>query len=183
MFPWRRPCSLGKECSLKLQPCWPVVAGPALQRDEQGVLRVFQLGFESHRVLREWLQNLYRKEALAATGRVRRSYHRRDPNLAVGLDLPAPLPQSRVLAAGHKAVWRASSSRPYQLASLASGGSCWYYYSLRRGALNEFTVCGLPSPSRPRFTLVLPCDRGSSCRDPSTCPSVRGALLCSCSSL
>ena len=28
--PLEEACSLGKECCLKLQPCWPVVAGPAL---------------------------------------------------------------------------------------------------------------------------------------------------------
>ena len=158
VLPWLRvlptASALLSRCGWTCSPC-----GGQLQcRDEHGTIRVFRLGFESHRVLLEWLKDIYRKETLRRTGRVCRSYHRSDPHLAVGLDLPAPPRRGRVVAAGHKAVWKAAAARPFQLAALACGGTCWYYFSLRRGALQRIPdcLCGLAEPSRPHLLWCCP---------------------------
>ena len=47
-------------------------------------------GFDGFQVVFQWLRQHYRQTMVAQTGRVNHRYHRDDPSLAAGLDLPAP---------------------------------------------------------------------------------------------
>ena len=65
-------------------------AGSELQRrDRAGRLRVVRPGFDGFQVVFQRLRQHYRQRMVAQTGRVKHRYHRDEPSLAAGLDLPA----------------------------------------------------------------------------------------------
>ena len=132
--------------------------------DEYGVLRTFRLGWDSPKILRDWLLLAYRRYALNKCGRVRRSFHRDDVRLARGLDLAAPALNQFVLAAGHKRVWRHAEAGPERQAAPASGCSYWHYNAkwFEAQTAKAECLCGLLQPSRPHLTWN--CERTASTR-------------------
>ena len=130
------------------------------RRDAQGGLRKVCIGYESFAVLRVWLEDFYRDQFLRRCKRVAHSLHRPpEPDLAQGLDLPAPPQPFRVQFQGHKAVLADQSSMFHRRAAFLSGGTTWFFNKAATAtALHNRTrcLCGSSRPSRAHLLWVCP---------------------------
>ena len=134
-----------------------LVRDKALSRtDDNGVQRKYFFGVDSFKVLIQWLTEAHRYKAVMECGRVSRSYHRSDDNLARGMALPKPPEGARYAFAGHRSLGQPSASLEIRRACLATGGTAWYH-NARHGlrAISGQAVlcrCGGAWPSRPHIT-------------------------------
>ncbi|CAE7286667.1 unnamed protein product [Symbiodinium sp. CCMP2592] len=142
---------------------WTNPAGTHLfRRDSVGDLRQFQLGVDNREVILEWLRDVHRRLRLASCSRVCRSLHRDpQPDLAQGLDLPGPPPESLCLFQGHVKAWKRARDSVDRATALAGGCSSWYkvkrdYTSSLPAASQIRCLCGLRQPSRPHLMWACP---------------------------
>ena len=94
------------------------------------------------------------------TGRVVQSFHRRDPSLARGLDLPPPPPNHKYAFSGHRICHDEARDSYLHHASSVTGGSAWFLNAGQRffNATEQSTcLCGAPQPSRVHITWCCPC--------------------------
>ena len=126
------------------------------RRDDDNGLRFFRIGYDSRSVLRNWLIEHFKLQAVHQCPRIAKSFHRPNPDLARGLALPAPQPGTRYALAGHRTL---GVDTPVSLrrAAQASGGSCWHVAKRVPGYQHPLRcVCGLEAPSRAH--LAWNCD-------------------------
>ena len=124
--------------------------------DAQGNLRSFEFGCDAMRILRHWLEEVAQQDALHRCGRVKRSLHRRDAGLAVGLDLPKPPPDCHFALGGHRLLGK-EGPLEIRRAAHATGGTGWHMAAKLQLPSNVPTtcLCGALNPSRPH--LVWSC--------------------------
>ena len=94
------------------------------------------------------------------TGRVVRSYHRQDPSLARGLDLPVPPPDHAYAFSGHRICHDEAQSSFLHHASSVTGGSAWFLNAGQRffnSTAQSTCLCGASQPSRVHITWCCPC--------------------------
>ena len=144
----------------KLQ--WSLGAdGCRLQRfDPNGAARFLEVGVDSFKCVHRWLTDHYRGVYIKKTGRVVQSFHRRDPNLARGLDLPAPPPDHTYVFSGHRICHDEARSSYLHHASSVTGGSAWFLNAGQRffnTTVQSTCLCGALQPSRVRITWCCPC--------------------------
>ncbi|CAE7516923.1 unnamed protein product [Symbiodinium natans] len=125
------------------------------RRDERGYVRSFHVGFDSEKLLHEWLVDWHRRAALDATVRVRRSLHRDgdEEDLAQGLSLPTVPTGSLCVYAGHRKAYEASANRHVRNSALATGCSVWAKAAKQRVPAERIKTCGCGAsfPSRPHL--------------------------------
>ena len=130
------------------------------RRDAQGGLRKMCIGFESFALFRVWLEDFYRDLYLRRCKRVTHSLHSPpEPDLAQGLDLPAPPQPYRAQFQGHKAVLNDKSSMYHRRAAFLSGGTTWFFNKAAPPArLHNRTrcLCGASRPSRAHLLWTCP---------------------------
>ena len=139
--------------------------GSRLRRfDHHGAARLLEVGVDSFKCVHRWLTDFYRGAYIKKTGRVVQSFHRRDPNLARGLDLPAPPPDHTYAFAGHRICHEEAKSSYLHHASTVSGGSAWFLNAGQRffnSTVQSTCLCGALQPSRVRIrwhiTWCCPC--------------------------
>ena len=101
--------------------------GQVLTRlDRQGRMRALHLGYDGLDVAFRWMRQHYRQTFALSAGRVARSLHRDDPDLATGLCLPQPSGHEVYHFDGHRQS-RAVQSREATLASTGAGGTVWHF--------------------------------------------------------
>ncbi|CAE7627834.1 unnamed protein product, partial [Symbiodinium necroappetens] len=125
------------------------------RRDSVGQVRTFWFGFDSLEVLKEWLPDWHRRDALQSCGRLRQNYHRGVPGLAMGEYFPPVPPHTLCTFEGHVAAYQTGSFFAKQLA-LGYGCSAWD--RAKRAQLEELPDChcGLAAPSRPHLVWRCP---------------------------
>ena len=158
-------------------------SGDALYRyDDYGCRRCFRIGFDPPDVLRMWVHDHHRRQALAATSRVHQHLNREDDSvldgngrsvpIAKGLDLVKPPGRLMVFGCGHKACFETPAGKFVKQAALATGASVWSKNpGVRLSALDRKAkcACGSVFPSRPHLAWncdASPC-RGAALRWPS----------------
>ena len=135
-------------------------AGFELQRrDRAGRLRVARPGFDGFQVVFQWLRQRYRQTMVAQTGRVNHRYHRDDPSLAAGLDLPAPSMDADYRFDGLLSAIN-MGLRATDRAAIGGGHSCWFYNA--HGDFPEdharwLCLCGRSRPSHVHLLWCCPC--------------------------
>ena len=133
---------------------WQVTeGGGAIQRhDDEHNVRTFRFGYDNLSILKMWLVERFKLLGVRGCSRIRNSYHRSDPSLARGLNLPAPPPGTRHALAGHRALGR-SGPLDVQRAAVASGNSTWHVAKRIKGfSKQQICVCGMRAPSRAHLT-------------------------------
>ncbi len=146
---------------------WADAGGRYIHRtDSYGSVRRFKVGHDSLSILHEWLCDFHRERELRP--RIRRKFHRDDPQCATGLDLPGPPERGFCLFAGHRVAWASDGTKYLKHAAMASGGSVWYKFpgssSFDPGDLRWNCRCGLYKPSR--VHLVWSCPETAHLRPP-----------------
>ena len=135
--------------------------GINMQRvDTNGILRTLEVGVDSFRCVHRWLTDHFRGEYMKKTGRVVQSFHRRDPSLARGLDLPPPPPNHEYAFSGHRICHDEARDSYLHHASSVTGGSAWFLNAGQRffNATEQSTcLCGAPQPSRVHIMWCCPC--------------------------
>ncbi|CAE7363201.1 Pol, partial [Symbiodinium sp. CCMP2592] len=130
------------------------------RRDAAGALRTVHIGFESFRVVQDWLEGFYRQQYLSRCRRVSQSMHRvLEDGVARGLELPAPPRGFRIRLQGHKRVLADRSSLFHRRAAFLSGGTTWHFEKSvgpRRDQLHLRCLCGALRPSRAHLLWVCP---------------------------
>ncbi|CAE7196350.1 gcs-1 [Symbiodinium sp. CCMP2592] len=143
---------------------WSVVERPDgfffACRDDLGISREVQVGWESFAEVKGWLFDHYRHLYMQRCQRVWRSFHRPDPSLARGLDLEPPLRDARFSFRGHRVAMHEATTPYMRRAAAVTGGSCWFFTAGQ--GLNEQhrrmqCLCGATAPSRPHVTWVCEC--------------------------
>ena len=136
-------------------------SGSRLQRlDGNGVIRSLEVGVDSFSCVHRWLTDHFRGEYMKKTGRVVRSLHRRDPDLARGFDLPAPPPGHAYAFGGHRICHDEATDSYLHHASSVTGGSAWFLNAGQRffhSAVQSTCLCGASQPSRVHITWCCPC--------------------------
>ena len=136
-------------------------SGCNLQKfDANGALRSLEVGVDSFRCVHRWLTDHFRAEYMKKTGRVVQSFHRQDPSLARGLDLPAPPPEHEYAFCGHRICHDEANSSYLHHASSVTGGSAWFLNAGERffNSTSQSTcLCGALQPSRVHITWCCPC--------------------------
>ena len=140
---------------------WPSEDGFCILRtDSSGNTRSFALGMDNPCVLQEWLTDWHRVRAIRNCTRLRKSLHRDNGSLAVGLDLPRPPDPSLCLFAGHVSTWQATGSIHSKRAAMASGCSFWWKHpqckELSEADPRLLCACGKAKPSRPHLVWNCP---------------------------
>ena len=134
--------------------------GRSLQRiDANGALRALEVGVDSFKCVHQWLTAHFRGEYMKKTGRVVQSFHRRDPSLARGLDLPPPPPNHEYAFRGHRICHDEAKTSYLHHASSVTGGSAWFLNAGQRffnSTVQSNCLCGAPQPSRVHITWVCP---------------------------
>ncbi|CAE7196323.1 Slc9a8 [Symbiodinium sp. CCMP2592] len=143
---------------------WSVVERPDgfffACRDDLGISREVQVGWESFAEVKGWLFDHYRHLYMQRCQGVWRSFHRPDPSLARGLDLAPPLRDARFSFRGHRVAMHEATTPYMRRAAAVTGGSCWFFTAGQ--GLNEQhrrmqCLCGATAPSRPHVTWVCEC--------------------------
>ncbi|CAE7517053.1 gcs-1 [Symbiodinium sp. CCMP2592] len=143
---------------------WSVVERPDgfffACRDDLGISREVQVGWESFAEVKGWLFDHYRHLYMQRCQRVWRSFHRPDPSLARGLDLAPPSRDARFSFRGHRVAMHEATTPYMRRAAAVTGGSCWFFTAGQ--GLNEQhrrmqCLCGATAPSRPHVTWVCEC--------------------------
>ena len=134
--------------------------GQSLQRfDLSGTLRKLEVGVDSFRCVQAWLIEHFRRSYMQKTGRVVQSFHRPDPNLARGLDLPAPPANHSYAFSGHRICHDEARDSYLHHASSVTGGSAWFLNAGQRffnSTVQSTCMCGAPQPSRVHLTWCCP---------------------------
>ena len=134
--------------------------GLCLQRfDPSGTLRKLEVGVDSFRCVQGWLIDHFRRAYMQKTGRVVRSFHRQDPSLASGLDLPAPPASHTYAFSGHRICHDEARDSYLHHASAVTGGSTWFLNAGQRffnSTVQATCMCGAPQPSRVHLTWCCP---------------------------
>ena len=125
--------------------------------DVDGNQRCYGFGCDSIQVLRHWLEEAFQHRHLHMCGRVRRSYHRREEGLAVGLDLPRPDASTHYALSAHRLLGK-DGSLEQRRAAFATGGTGWYAAAKARlpDSQGITCICGDRLPSRPHLTWRCP---------------------------
>ena len=126
------------------------------RRDDAGRTRVYYFGEDSPVILRHWLTEAHKAQAIATCGRVRRKLHRPDPSLPVGLDLPGPPRKFRFAFQGHKKVYDAAKTLAERRAALATGGTGWYHQAKQPQRRTAVCFCSKLWPSRAHLMWTCP---------------------------
>ena len=147
------------------------------RRDEAGGIRRIHVGLESFTVLKEWLQAHYRQTYVRRCARIWRSFHRNDGDstVAVGLDLPCPMPAYRPALIGHKLMWQDARDEYTRKSAFVAGGHAWHFN--HRGDFGDGhprwqCECGGWKPSRPH--VMWACESTRSLRQGINPPTHRG---------
>ena len=127
-----------------------------LRTDDAGRLRSCRFGEDSPAVLKMWLTEAHKASATASCGRIRCKLHRSDPTLAVGLDLPRPVPGVRFAFQGHRKVYDSATTRAERQAALACGGTGWRYNAKRSSREEVPCFCSKRWPSRSHLLWSCP---------------------------
>ena len=105
------------------------------------------------------------------------SFHRGegDPDAAVGLALPSPMPNFRPALIGHRLAWQDAHDEYTRKAAFVSGGHAWHFN--HRGEFGATRArwqceCGGWRPSRPRITWA--CEATRTLRQGINAPVHRG---------
>ncbi|CAE7302863.1 gcs-1 [Symbiodinium sp. CCMP2592] len=102
---------------------WSVVERPDgfffACRDDLGISREVQVGWESFAEVKGWLFDPYRHLYMQRCQRVWRSFHRPDPSLARGLDLAPPSRDARFSFRGHRVAMHEATT-PYMRRAAAA---------------------------------------------------------------
>ena len=134
--------------------------GHRLRRfDFNGAARFLEVGVDSFKCVHRWLTDFYRGAYIKKTGRVVQSFHRRDPSLARGLDLPAPPPDHTYAFSGHRICHDEARSSYLHHASTVTGGSAWFLNAGQRffnSTVQSTCLCGALQPSRVHITWCCP---------------------------
>ena len=137
-------------------------SGNAITRvDPQGVVRTFEFGCDSIRVLRHWFEEASQHHALHRCGRVKLPLHRREEGLAVGLDLPKPPAECRFALRGHQLLGK-EGPLEIRRAAHATGGTGWHVAAKLHLSpqLQVECMCGARNPSRPHLVWCCPQTEG-----------------------
>ena len=124
-------------------------------RDDVGEERAVQVGWETFDLIKQWLHDHYRHRYMAKCRRVWQSFHRSDPTLARGLDLPPPSRDARFRFRGHVVAMQEADTPYMRRAAAATGGTCWFFTAgqgLPGCHLRMQCLCGAMAPSRPHLT-------------------------------
>jgi hypothetical protein len=153
--PWHEAVPLIRD--LLARHGWTVSADGSciLRWDRAGNPRSYHIGFDNFGVLEDWLHREARGRYMRVCGRVNQRYHREDPQLARGPDLPKPDPVNEYAFAGHAAALATSQSRETRKAAAATGGTAWFYNAGKLNARWQ-CLCGKSFPSRPHVTWACP---------------------------
>ncbi|CAE7201108.1 gcs-1, partial [Symbiodinium sp. CCMP2592] len=107
-------------------------------------------------VLHRWLSERHEMQATVQCGRVARSLHRNDPDLAVGVALPAPPPGIRYGLVGHQQIYKKAVSASERQAALATACSSWFFAKRLDLQGDVLCMCGLKWPSRTHIRWTCP---------------------------
>ena len=127
--------------------------------DLSGTVRKLEVGVDSFRCVQRWLTDHFRRTYMQKTGRVVQSFHRQDPNLARGLDLPAPPADHSYTFSGHRICHDEARDSYLHHASSVTGGSAWFLNAGQRffnSTVQSTCLCGAPQPSRVHLTWCCP---------------------------
>ncbi|CAE7265239.1 unnamed protein product [Symbiodinium sp. CCMP2592] len=139
---------------------WPSADGGQFHRvDDAGLTRTFHVGFDSWQVVRAWLIDAFRLDLAQRNGRLQRPRRREPlPDLAQGLDLPAP-PAGRYLLQGHRQLFARATRRREEHAALTTGCSVWFEFAGSRFTAEDpraACMCGDRMPSRAHLCWSCP---------------------------
>mmetsp|Transcript_42212 Transcript_42212/g.100601 ORF Transcript_42212/g.100601 Transcript_42212/m.100601 type:complete len:1314 (+) Transcript_42212:1316-5257(+) len=123
--------------------------------DAQGRLRRFCCGQDRLDVLREWVEDWHRRDALARCQRVHRDFHRTEPALARGGWLPPITNDTLCTFRGHCKRFAVCGAFGRQL---CLGHGCSGWDKAKRNGLDAVPKCrcGLEEPSRPHLLWRCP---------------------------
>ncbi|CAE7739875.1 unnamed protein product [Symbiodinium sp. CCMP2592] len=123
--------------------------------DAQGRIRRFRCGQDRLEVLREWVMDWHRREALVQCQRVHRDYHRTEPALARGGWLPPIANGTLCTFRGHCKHFAVCGAFGRQL---CLGHGCSGWDKAKRNGLEAIPQCrcGLAEPSRPHLLWRCP---------------------------
>ena len=141
---------------------WRLIeGGRSLQRlDTNGASRTLEVGVDSFKCVHQWLTDHFRGEYMKKTGRVVQSFHRQDPSLARGFDLPPPPPNHAYTFRGHRICHDEARDSYLHHASSVTGGSAWFLNAGQRffnSVVQSTCLCGAAQPSRVHITWCCPC--------------------------
>ena len=146
------------------------------RRDSYGALRSFEVGVDNFAVVKDWVADHFRVQALTTCSRITRDRRRaHEPDLAQGILLPALRRGARCLFQGHRLHFKAATENLETQSALVFGCTCWKYsppgQRLCRDDPRARCLCGDFLPSRPH--LVWQCEGTSECRRGVAQPTTR----------